>query len=129
MTGSETPVRKQTARRLVNGKARGYDIALLYPDKLTTVKATIIDASARVGIMVLLIAGAVIPPHVGPGVLGILIGYGAGYLIGSAIARSRAATKVAAAISGSADAAATYKPSSDVTVIRLFEVNRDGVAV
>jgi len=35
MTDSETPLRRQTAMLLADGKARGYGTLLLYPDKLT----------------------------------------------------------------------------------------------
>src|SRR5215831_6285885 len=96
MTGSGTPVRRQTTRLLTGGKARGYATLLLYPDKLAAVSSSVVRLTTPAGLVVAFILAIFIPPHTGPGALGALIGAGGGYLIGTAIARSQAAAKVAA---------------------------------
>jgi hypothetical protein len=81
---------------LAGGKTRGYGTLLLYPDKLTAVSSPAVRIGIIVGIILVWIPTILIPPHVGPGALGALIGVGGGYLIGGAIAKSQAAAKVAA---------------------------------
>lgn len=96
MIDSETPVRRQTTRLLTDGKTQGYGTLLLYPDKLAAVSSGVVRIGMIVGLIVVLVPTVLIPPHTGPGALGAVIGVGGGYLIGSAIARSQAAAKVAA---------------------------------
>jgi hypothetical protein len=95
-TDSETPVRQQTTRLLMGGKTRGYGTLLLYPDKLASVGSEAVRIGTFVGLIVVSSPSLLIPPHSGPGALGALIGLGGGRLIGGAIAKSRAAAKVAA---------------------------------
>jgi hypothetical protein len=91
-----TPVRMQTARLWVGGKKNVYGTLLLYPDRLAAVRSRAIRIGMTVGIIVVTAPSLLIPPNTGPGALGALIGVGAGYLIGGAIAKSRAAANVAA---------------------------------
>ena len=109
MTGSGTPIRRQTTRLLMAGKARGYATLLLYPDKLAAVSSSVVRLTTPAGLVVAFILAIFIPPHTGPGALGALIGAGGGYLIGAAIAKSQAAAKVAAG-------------GDDVTVIPLDSI-------
>jgi hypothetical protein len=109
MTDGETPVRRQTTRLLMGGKARGYATLLLYPDKLAAVSSGVVRLTTPAGLVVAFILAIFIPPHTGPGALGALIGAGVGYLIGAAIANSRAAAKVATG-------------GDDVTVIPLDSI-------
>jgi hypothetical protein len=81
---------------LADGKIRGYCTLLLYPDKLAAVSSGIVRIAMIVGLIVVFVPTALLPPHTGPGALGALVGVGGGYLVGGAIARSRAAAKVAA---------------------------------
>jgi hypothetical protein len=94
---------------LTGGKARGYATLLLYPDKLAAVSSSVVRLTTPAGLVVAFILAIFIPPHTGPGALGALIGAGAGYLIGAAIAKSQAAAKVAAG-------------GDDVTVIPLDSI-------
>ena len=96
MTDSQTPVRRQTTRLLADGKTRGYCTLLLYPDKLAAASSGVVRVGMIVGLIMVLVPTALLPPHTGPGALGALIGVGGGYLIGGAIARSQAPAKVAA---------------------------------
>ena len=96
MSDSKTPVRRQTTRLLMGGKTRGYGTLLLYPDKLAAVGSEAIRIGTFAGLTVVWLPSLLIPPHTGPGALGALIGLGGGRLIGGAIAKSRAAAKVAA---------------------------------
>jgi hypothetical protein len=96
MTGSETPVRRQTARLLMGKATQGYGTLLLYPDKLAAVRSGAVRAGWVVGFVVVFVPSLLLPPHTGPGALGALIGVGGGYLIGGAIAKSQADAKVAA---------------------------------
>jgi len=96
MTDTGTPVRRQTTRLLTGGKTKGYGTLLLYPDKLAAVSSRAIRIGMIVGIIAVFGPSLLIPPNTGPGALGALIGVGGGYLIGGAIAKSRAAAKVAA---------------------------------
>lgn len=96
MINSEAPLRRQTTRLLAGTKTQGYGTLLLYPDKLAAVRSGAVRIGMIVGVLVVLVPSFLIPPHTGPGALGALIGVGGGYLIGSAIAKSQAAAKVAA---------------------------------
>jgi hypothetical protein len=109
MTDGGTPIRRQTTRLLMGGKARGYATLLLYPDKLAAVSSGVVRLTTPAGLVVAFILAIFIPPHTGPGALGALIGAGVGYLIGAAIAKSQAAAKVAAG-------------GDDVTVIPLDSI-------
>jgi len=94
-TDSETPVQRQTTRLLMGGKTRGYGTLLLYPGKLASVRSEAVRIGTFVGLIVVWSPSLLIAPHSGPGALGALIGLGGGRLIGGAIAKSRAAAKVA----------------------------------
>jgi hypothetical protein len=96
MPESGTPVRRQTTRLLAGGKKHGYATLLLYPDKLAAVSSGAVRIGMSAGAIVIFSLTLLIPPHTGPGALGALIGVGAGYLIGSAIAKSQAVAKAAA---------------------------------
>lgn len=109
MADTGAPVRRQTTRLLAGGKTKGYGTLLLYPDKLATVRSRAVRIGMIVGAIAVFGPSLLIPPNTGPGALGALIGVGGGYLIGGAIAKSQAATKVAAG-------------DSNVTVIPLDSI-------
>jgi hypothetical protein len=94
MTGSEIAIRKQTARLLGVKASRRDGTLLLYPDKLAHVHSQTIRWGTSVGFVAVLIASYALT-HTGPGALGALIGAGAGWMIGAAIAKSQAPAKVA----------------------------------
>jgi DNA-binding beta-propeller fold protein YncE len=79
--------------------------------------------ASSIGFAAVAIPGFIIPPHVGPGALGALIGSGGGTLIGSAIARSKAVRKVAAADAG-VDGDVTVIPLESVTGIEARKSGR-----
>ncbi len=97
MTDSGIPIRTQTARLLGVKASQGQGTLLLYPDKLAHVRSPVIGWALRIGLLVVTIPTAALPPHTGPGALGALIGAGGGSKIGGAIAKRRAAREVAAA--------------------------------
>jgi len=95
MTGSDMPIRKQLARLMSEKASRREGTVLLYPDKLAHVNSQAPAWGAGTGFAVILIVSFAVF-HGGPGAIGGLIGAGAGWLIGSAIAKSQAPGKVAA---------------------------------
>jgi hypothetical protein len=97
MADSGTPIRMQTARLLGVKTSQGAGTLVLYPDKIVHVRSQTVLWATRIGLVVVTVPSLALPPHIGPGALGALIGGGGGSLIGGAIARSRATEKVAAA--------------------------------
>jgi hypothetical protein len=95
MTDNEIPLRKHPARLLGVGTRRGQGILLLYSNKLAHARSHALAWGGGVGFAVVAIASFALA-HAGPGALGGAIGAGGGYMIGAAIAKSRAAGKVAA---------------------------------
>jgi hypothetical protein len=95
VTGSEIPIGKQTARLLGVKASRGEGTLLLYPDKLTHVRSQAIRWGTTIGLVAVFAAGFALA-QTGLGALGALIGAGVGWMIGAAIAKSQAASKVAA---------------------------------
>ena len=95
MTDGEIPLRKDPARLFGAGARRGQGTLLLYPDKLAHVRSQAAGWGGSVGFAVIAIVSFALA-HGGPGALGGAIGAGGGWMIGAAIAKSRAAGKVAA---------------------------------
>ena len=96
MADSVTPIRMQTARLLGVKTSQGAGTLVLYPDKIVHVRSQAVLWASRIGLVVVTVPSLALPPHIGPGALGALIGGGGGSLIGGAIARRRATEKVAA---------------------------------
>ena len=103
LTDPGSPIRKQSARLLRVRLSRRLGTLLLYPDQLVFVHSQAAGWAARLGFAAVAIPSYAVPPHTGPGALGALIGVGGGSMIGAAVARNRAAAKVAA---GGADVTA-----------------------
>jgi hypothetical protein len=109
MVSSGTPIRMQTARLLGVKTSQGAGTLVLYPDKIVHVRSQAVLWATRIGMLVVTVPSLALPPHIGPGALGALIGGGGGSLIGGAIARNRVARKLAAA-------------GDDVTVVPLDSI-------
>ncbi len=116
MTDIEAPVRSQTIRLLVHGKAQGHATVLLYADKLAAVRLRAFGIRrfiGFIGFIVLFGSGdliAAITHTALEGVLGAITAVAAGYLLRGPT-ESRAAAKVAAG-------------GGDVTVIPLDLITR-----
>jgi hypothetical protein len=95
MTGSEIPLRMQTARLLGVTASRREGTLLLYPDKLAHVSSPAFRWGTSAGFVTVFIVSFALT-GTGPGALGALIGGVAGWMIGAAIAKSQAPGKVAA---------------------------------
>ena len=112
MADGETPIRWQTARLLgVRGATRGTGTMLLYPDKIAHVSSAATLWWPLIGFLALAVPGLIVPPHVGSGAFGAVIGTGVGQVIGSLIARRQAPRKLAAG-------------GGDVVVIPLDSITR-----
>lgn len=95
MTDSQIPLQKHPARLFGVPARRGQGTLLLYSDKLAHASSQAAGWGGGAGFAIVAIVSFALADG-GPGALGGAIGAGGGWMIGAAIAKSRAAGKVAA---------------------------------